>query len=217
MRKQKRVVAIVAAFNEAETIAGVTKVLVGSKLFDDVLVVDDGSKDKTSEVAAKAGATVITLKKNGGKGNAMNVGVEKSKADIIFFADADILGLTKEHIASLLDPVIKGEAAMAAGVRDRGEPMTGIAMRYLPLLGGERALLKKVWEVTPARFKERFLIETGLNYYCRKMVGRLIAVKLTGLTQVIKEKKRGFWKGLWARIKMIYEVALAMILVRIGK
>jgi len=53
------------------------------------LVVDDGSTDRTSEVAKEAGASVLRLEKNQGKGAAVRVGVLNSRGEYILFTDAD--------------------------------------------------------------------------------------------------------------------------------
>lgn len=83
-------VAVIAAFNEGERIG---KVINGAKKYvDSVIVVDDGSKDKTSFVSRKAGAKVIRYETNRGKGYATRIGLQKAiamKPDIIILLDAD--------------------------------------------------------------------------------------------------------------------------------
>ena len=63
----KRVLVAIPCYNEELAIAGV--VLRARKHADDVLVIDDGSKDRTAEVARLAGATVLVNEKNSGKGH----------------------------------------------------------------------------------------------------------------------------------------------------
>jgi len=85
-----KVCAIIAAYNEEPNIAaairGVKAVL---KPDDDVLVVDDGSVDKTSEEARKAGARVVRQEPNQGKGAAIRRGLKEATGDIILFIDGD--------------------------------------------------------------------------------------------------------------------------------
>ncbi len=68
-----RVCALVAAFNEETTIA---TVVAGVRHFvPDIVVVDDGSTDRTAECAAAAGAVVLRRARNGGKGTAVRMGL----------------------------------------------------------------------------------------------------------------------------------------------
>jgi glycosyltransferase involved in cell wall biosynthesis len=56
----------------------------------EVIVVDDGSKDRTVEIAKKFNCTLIQLKENAGVGFARNAGAKKGKGTIIFFTDGDV-------------------------------------------------------------------------------------------------------------------------------
>jgi len=67
-----RICILIPAHNEAQAIGGVVEKL--RKLSLDVVVVNDGSVDKTGEIAAAQGAHVITLTDRGGKGNALQKG-----------------------------------------------------------------------------------------------------------------------------------------------
>lgn len=68
------VCALVAAYNEEPTIAAVIDGV--HRFIPDVVVVDDGSMDRTAERAAAAGATVISRGQNGGKGAAVRTGLD---------------------------------------------------------------------------------------------------------------------------------------------
>jgi len=85
---------LLAAYNEEKNIGpiinGIKKVL--KKFKYKIIVVDDGSIDKTSSVAKKLGAFVIQYKKNRGVGYATSIGLKKTmemKPDIIIIIDAD--------------------------------------------------------------------------------------------------------------------------------
>ena len=77
---------------------------------DEVIVVDDGSTDRTTEEAEKAGATVIGHITNQGKGSAIKTGVKHSKGDILVFIDADISNLSTNKIDTMIRPILEGEA-----------------------------------------------------------------------------------------------------------
>src|ERR1043166_9824904 len=97
--------AIIAAYNEEKTIAEVLGVLTGCKLIDEIIVVSDGSTDRTVEIArAFDGVTTIALRENRGKGYAMRMGVDYASHDVLFFVDGDMFHLTDEHIGSLGRP-----------------------------------------------------------------------------------------------------------------
>ncbi|MBI5680350.1 MAG: glycosyltransferase family 2 protein [Methanobacterium sp.] len=70
-----RIITIIPAYNEEKAILGVIK---KSLEYSDVLVVDDGSKDDTYNLAKKTGAQVIKHDKNRGKGAAIKTGLKKA-------------------------------------------------------------------------------------------------------------------------------------------
>ena len=203
-----KVVAVVAAYNEEENIGNVLKVLLSSKDLDEVIVVDDGSKDRTAEIAERLGARVIRISPNQGKGNAMKEGIKQTDAEIIAFFDADLTGLTREHIPQLIAPVLEGRAVECVGLRDRWWFFPEFLAKLDPLLaiGGERVMKRFVFEKIPFKFMKGFMVETSINYYCSVKKLPVLYVKLKGLNQVIKEKKWGIISGFLARLKMILQI-----------
>lgn len=217
-----KIVAIVAAYNEGPRIAKVIEVLSSYPRFDQIIIVDDGSTDDTFVNALRArgehaGRVLVhTCIENEGKGAAMQRGVELTNPDIIFFCDADILGLTHEMIDQTLKPVLHGVTGMMIAMRDRGLYWhLPFAIEMAAKLGGERALTRELWESVPARFKSRFQIETALNYIADRSCGFMFRI-MPGLSQVIKEQKRGFFRGLLQRIIMILDIVKAHILLRLS-
>jgi len=72
----------------------------------EVLVVDDGSTDRTGEVAKNAGAAVMRLEKNSGKGAAFleaALHCKKSFADIMVLIDADMVAAVNKPVEAMLD------------------------------------------------------------------------------------------------------------------
>ena len=82
-----------------------------------VIVVDDGSQDKTAELAKLAGAKVLAHPQNMGKGAALKTGFQVAKdADVIVTMDSD--GQHRvEEIPKILEPILKGEADVVNGSR----------------------------------------------------------------------------------------------------
>ncbi len=217
MQQEKSVAAIVAAYNEEPTIGPIVKTLVASKLFRDVIVISDGSTDRTAEIARENGASLVhQFPWKHGKGAAMMHGVSHTDAPILFFLDADLKGLAVDHLKKILDPVLSGKLAMCVGIRDRGWLAMKIAA-HLPLIGGERAMQRHVFEDIPDRYLQGFMVEGALNYYCRSHKLPYSTVELHGLKIRRKMQKVGFWKGLKEYVHMDYQVWKAMIVVRIAR
>ena len=212
--KREKVAAIVSAYNEEKTIGNVLKALKSSKDVDEIIVVSDGSTDKTAQISKSFGVKVLEGPRREGKGRAMRKGVKNTDAKIIAFFDADLVGLIPEHVSFLVQPILKGEAEMVVGIRDRIGETPLFLLKIDPLLafGGERALKREIFENLPEKFSQGFEIETALNFYCQVNKIPVKYVKLKGLKMIIKEKKYGFLKGFWERIKMEGE----MIKIRIS-
>ena len=210
-----RVAAIIPAYNEELTIADVVRAALQSPLVDEVLVVSDGSTDKTVARAEQAGAIALAFPVNQGKGAAMASGVVATQAPIVLFLDADLRGLTADHIERLLLPVFSGARMMNIGLRDRGF-LVGL-MRHLPLVGGERAMRREVFERIPRRFLHRFMVESALNYSCRSRGEPYGSVILPGLSIRRKHEKVGIWRALGEYAKMGWQMAYGMVVVRLAR
>ncbi len=109
---------VIAAYNEEHSIGSVVKELVKAG-YKNVVVVDDGSKDKTSEIAKKFTKYVVRHEVNQGQGAGLRTGINyalRHGADIIVTFDAD--GQHRvEDIPALIKPVVDGEVDVALGSR----------------------------------------------------------------------------------------------------
>jgi glycosyltransferase involved in cell wall biosynthesis len=116
-----RIVALVAARDEARTIASTVTALSRIAGVTEVVVVDDGSRDTTTEEALAAGARTVHRGTGrggtgGGKGGALEGALRRlPDADIWVLADAD-LGSSASSLAGVLEPVRAGHADLAIGV-----------------------------------------------------------------------------------------------------
>jgi len=116
-----KIVAGIPAYNEEKYIAKV--VLKTMRHVDEVIVVDDGSKDMTAEIAEKLGATVVRHPENRGYGAALATifnEARKRNADILVILDADDQH-DPDEIPKLVEPIIRGEADIVVGSRFRGK------------------------------------------------------------------------------------------------
>lgn len=114
-----KIAIIIPAYNEASIIA---KVLNGLKKLGTsykLVVIDDGSKDKTAQLASKAGAIVITHPINRGLGASIKTGLEWAKTnniDVAVTFDGDGQHNPKD-VKKILNPIIKKNADVAIGSR----------------------------------------------------------------------------------------------------
>ncbi|MCC6165393.1 MAG: glycosyltransferase family 2 protein [Acidobacteria bacterium] len=112
-----KVCALVPAFNEARAVGDVVRGAIAH--VDRVLVVDDGSTDGTGDVAAAAGAEVMRLDANSGKGTAIRAGLSRIlQGDVthVLFMDGDMQHRPQE-IPALLAEAERSGAAMVIGER----------------------------------------------------------------------------------------------------
>jgi len=201
-----RVSAIIPAYNEERTIKGVLDVLLGMDEIHEVIVVSDGSTDNTAGIARAVGATVVELATNCGKGGAMKAGLAQCDADIILFLDADLIGLTENHVKKLLQPVINNQYQMSVGIFEGGRLATDLAQKISPFLSGQRAVRRDVIDKITNMELTKFGIETALTRYVRQHNIRYTKVVLENMSHMMKEEKLGWKKGIIARFKMYADI-----------
>ncbi len=195
---------IIPAYNEAERIQSVLKAVDAAENPIELIVVNDGSTDNTSEVVEEneIDLTLLELKKNTGKSNALARGVEEASHSNLMFVDADLKGLESGHINDMIDTYREGNWDMVIGVFHKGRLNTDISQKISPHLSGQRVLSKKIWKKLNKSAAEEFGVEMALTKLSLKEDLSTTKVKLTGVTHVMKEEKRGFTEGLKSRLKM---------------
>jgi glycosyltransferase involved in cell wall biosynthesis len=117
IEKLKGVVVVIPAYNEELVIGSV--VLKTCRIVHKVIVVDDGSKDRTAEVARYAGAEVIRLDENHGKAHALLLGLKRAH-DLGCTAAISIDGDSQHTITDIprvVQPVLDGKADLVIGSR----------------------------------------------------------------------------------------------------
>ena len=168
----KSVSIVIPAYNEEATVAKVVSVARKLSYVDEVILVDDGSTDRTVEEAENAGATVISHIMNEGKGSAIKTGFKYSHGNIVAFIDADVSNFTSEKIDKIIRPILEDRTDITKTkfARESGrvteltaKPLLGLFFPELdyeqPLSGqfaGKRSALNKI------RFEKDYGVDVGI-------------------------------------------------------
>jgi len=113
-----RVSFLIPAYNEEATIGEVLARIGALGLDAQVVVVDDGSSDRTAEIATEHGATVIR-QANSGKGAAIRTAIAAIDGEIAVIQDAD-MEYDPAEVPELIQPIVRGVADVVYGSRLRG-------------------------------------------------------------------------------------------------
>jgi len=189
---------VIPAYNEEKKIGEVVRKL--KKTGFNVIVVDDGSKDKTGKIARKNGARVYTHIINRGLGGALNTGISATimnNADVIITCDADGQH-SIEDIKKIAEEIEKGNADVVIGSRlvdSNGMPLS----RKIGNLG----LNVITWILFGAYFSDT---QSGLRAFSRAAAEK-IKIKTNRMevsSEIINEIKRNKLKLKEVPIKAIY-------------
>ena len=213
--------AIIPAYNEEARVAATVKAVRAVKGVNQVIVVDDGSTDSTAQEAERAGADVLTLGRNRGKGQAMNAGARASSGDVLLFLDAD-LGDSAKEAGKLLEPVLNRQADMTiaefpAGAGKGGGfglavglARTGIRLRtgrvMTSPLSGQRALRREVFDAVGG-IAPGFGAEVALTIDALRRGFRVLEVPVQ-----MKHRVTGRdWSGIRHRARQFSHIARALM------
>jgi len=181
-----KVFAVIPAFNEEKTIGNIVK---KTKKYCPVIVVDDGSTDRTSKISRKAGAFVIKHKKNEGYGKSLIDGIseiKKRKVDYIITLDGDGQH-NPDDIPKFIFALDRG-ADIVSGSRFLSEKSWGTWKRALAI----KALTWQSYFFSGLRLTD---IQSGFRAY-RSNIFKKIKLKDKGMgfsvELPIKAKKLGY-------------------------
>ncbi|HVD95764.1 MAG TPA: glycosyltransferase family 2 protein [Candidatus Limnocylindria bacterium] len=128
---------VIPALNEEKPIAGVVRECFATSLPNEVIVVDNGSTDRTAERAREAGARVMTAPRGYGRACAAGIRALSPECDIVVFLDgdgSDVPALMNQ----LVDPIARGTHDFVIGSRTRGRREPG-SMNFQQILSGRIA------------------------------------------------------------------------------
>ena len=193
------VIAVVPAYNEASHIAEVVR---GARpAVDEVVVVDDGSRDATADRAREAGAIVVSHPMNCGAGAATMTGIVAARrlgAEVIVTIDGDGQH-DHRNIPALLAPVLRGEADVVIGTRFRGPKNSVPRIRHL-----YNGIGNIFTYVTTGKYVSDS--QSGFKAFGPEAV-RSLRLHLSGFefcTEIIREIAKHRWRVLEIPIRVTY-------------
>ncbi len=200
--KKHTVSVIVPAYNEEKTIKDVLTVLKNAPSANEIICINDGSTDNTEQILKQfeKDVTVINLKENNGKGNALAIGIKKAKGDIIVFLDADLVSLSDQHIKQLISPLLEDDYKAVIGYM-----VNKVGISVFTEISGQRAyfradLLPYLEDIS----KTRFGVEMFLNgLFTQKETKKIV---LPGLDSLLKYQKQKPDVALKEYIKEVVEI-----------
>lgn len=193
---------IIAAYNEECRIAGVLAAARRVREVTEIIVVSDGSTDRTAEAAVAAGADlVVALPKNLGKGGAIMAGARRAREPVLLLLDADLANLNPAEISGLIAPVLYEGRDMALGVLARD-----LLQAVLPQLSGIRVVRRDALLAHPHLAFTRFGFERALTALARRARWTVARVPLTGVVHPTKEQKYGLVQGYQGKVRMTLEI-----------
>ncbi|SCY12692.1 glycosyltransferase family 2 protein [Alkaliphilus peptidifermentans] len=201
-----KVSVVVPAYNEEQRIEGVLYPIYNNPIIDEIIVVDDGSTDKTSQVVRKYSVKLITLPQNNGKASAVKKGLSLCKGEIIVLLDADLIGLTANHIVELVMPISFAEAEMTIGVFKGGRVITDMAQKIAPNLSGQRAFNRSLINDILNMDTSGYSMEVALTKLIREKNISTKKIILSNISHVTKEEKLGLIKGTHWRFLMYKDI-----------
>ncbi len=206
----KKITAIICVFNEEKTIKDVV-IKVADYFFDEVIVVNDGSTDKSDDILNTLSRNYefkyIKLEENKGKGFAMATGIENATGEIIVFVDADLSDLKEDHLFELTMPLVNKKADMILG--QATETLIDYSVNPFKSFTGERSVFKKdILPIVDKMKHSRFGVETLINLYYQAEGKKVKYVMLGGLKHPTKFDKVSKQQAIKEFVKEGHQIAL---------
>jgi glycosyltransferase involved in cell wall biosynthesis len=217
---------IIPVYNEVESIREIVKRVKKTGLAQEIILIDDGSKDGTRDLLAemdgKENVRVFLHDKNQGKGAALRTGFDAARGDILLIQDADLEYDPRDYTV-LLQPLEEGIADVVYGSRFLGGPrrvvmfwhmvanqmltfMTNILYNTIlsDMETGYKVFRRKVIEGMPLRSK-RFDFEPEFTAKVLKRKYRIFEVPISfnprDYSEGKKIKLKDAFEAVWTLLK----------------
>jgi glycosyltransferase involved in cell wall biosynthesis len=210
----EHITAIIPAYNEKSLISGVLHVLSQVDILDEILVIDDGSRDGTRETVQQSATRdarirLISHARNMGKGEAVFSGWESNHSDILLLLDADLINLKPGQVKALILPVLEGEVDMTLGLFRHGRLSTDLSHWATPWLSGQRCLRSKLLNDISRSAARGYGLETAITVAASLHRWQTQRIWWEGVSHPPSEDHRGFFSGIANRTKMYAQIIKA--------
>jgi len=206
---------IIPVYNEERTIASIIEIVRTWGKAKEIVVVNDGSTDRTLRVLAqfRKKITVISYTTNRGKGYALARGVTLSSGEILVFLDGDLVGLTHKALDSMLSPVMKGRADMVLGITrlwrlriyDQAHVITGQRVLF------RKHIISSLGKMKRVGYGVELLLQ---DIYRNK---RVVSVRLPYVYFVDKFEKQNLPDAMRSYVKQARELGVQLIRQQTGE
>lgn len=218
---------IMPAYNEEQTLEEIVEKVLAVDMEKELIIVDDGSKDRTREIlrekfTGRDDVKVIFHEKNSGKGAAVRTGISHASGDMIIIQDAD-LEYDPADYHMLVKPLMEGRAEVVYGSRVKGSnfrhryTLNLFAARLLSVMSNILFGLEITDEPTCYKLFKADLIkavkfngdgfewEPEVTAKLGKRGVKILEVPISYYSRTIKEGKKIKWidgvKAIWTLIK----------------
>lgn len=203
---------IIPAYNEAARVGRVLDAATHLPYVTQIIVVDDASDDDTAGVVRHwqrrhPRIELVGLHQNHGKAGAIAQGLQHATQDTVTFLDADLSGLTPDHIRRLVEPVRHGHCAMTIGLFHDGRPSTDLTHRVLPYLSGQRCLRWPLFADINLLPDSGWSLETALSLHGWFYGHATRRVPLNGVTHAMRPEKQPGLRGYLSHVAMWWHIA----------
>lgn len=213
--KNYKISAVVPVYNNDKTVKKVIKVLLSCSVLNQLIVVNDGSTDKSLKILNKfkhPKLKLLNLKTNHGKGAAIEKALDFVIHSVVMIVDADLTSLKKSHILDLKNYFFQSKSDMVIAARK-----CRFQVGPFDSLSGERIFYKK--NIEPYRFllqKVNYGFEQVVNFAHRnKKVKRIYSENIGHILKLNKYRGRYIYKIPISYAKEGWDICKTAILLQI--
>ncbi len=218
---KSKVVAVIPVYNEESFIENTIENIKKIDIIDEIIVVDDGSTDRTQEIVKRLDVTFIRLEKNRGKGFAISTAINNSNFDYLVLIDGD-LGRTSDEVMKLILPAINREADVIIARFQKPKKKGGFGLvkklankgvyyytgkNITSTLSGQRVYSREVVD-SIAYIPNRFGVEVAMTV---ETLRRGFTIKEVDVQMAHRETERNL-EGFIHRGKQFFNILITLII-----